>query len=142
MDEANEKFFTLLYGVLNLETRELRYVCAGHPPPYRTAGEIAPEELEGEGLPIGIVEDATFDEYSVILKPGDRLFLFSDGVAEAMNANDDLFDAERIVSSLSKGRTSTLEDSIQTLMSDVDTWISGSGATDDISVLALEIPHS
>ena len=91
-DRATEQFFTLVYGVLDVRTREFRFICAGHPPPIHTrAGSDALSVLNGPaGVPIGVAE-ADYVEQSVCLQPGDRLYCYSDGVSEAMDAQDQPF---------------------------------------------------
>ena len=75
-DSTTEQFFTLLYGVLNLRTREFRFVCAGHPSPIHLPRDSAePRMLTGPGaLPIGLAEE-TYEEQVVALQPGDRLYV-------------------------------------------------------------------
>lgn len=78
-----ENYFTLLYADVDLISGEVSMVQAGHPHPaiQRADGRI---EFPGQGgLPIGLVEDAVYESFSVFLRPGDRLLLLSDGLTEA-----------------------------------------------------------
>src|SRR5262249_46610426 len=89
----NEQYFTLLYGILNLDTPELRYVCAGHPGPIHLPFKGSARVVESSGFPVGIFEEATFEELRIPLGPGDRLYLDSDGLPDAMDAEGAPFGA-------------------------------------------------
>jgi len=139
-DAASEQFFTLVYGVLNVRTREWRYVTAGHPAPIHLAREAAtPVQLTGGGgLPIGVGEGG-FQEDVVTLRPGDRLYLYSDGVPEAMNTVGVQFGTERMMADLAVTRGDTLAKSVESVWHAVKTWCNGAGLHDDVSLLSLEI---
>ena len=70
MEEQGDLYFTLLYGILNIETREFRYVSAGHDPPVHLPQGEAPRVLPAEGFSIGWMEDVEFDEELVAAQPG------------------------------------------------------------------------
>ena len=77
-----EHYFTLLYAELDMSSGECRFVQAGHPPPLvlRARGGF---DFVGEGgLPVGLLEDATYEEEAVQLEPGDRMLIYSDGLTE------------------------------------------------------------
>ena len=106
-----EQFFTLVYGVLNCRTGEFRYVCAGHPGPAFAPRVGPPHLLQGSGLPIGVGE-GNYKEYTLRLEPGDRLYLYSDGLTEAMNADRHRFGNSRLLAALSRLRDASLDDSL------------------------------
>ena len=83
-DTATEQFATMVYGILDSTTGEFRYVSAGHPGPVHLPAGAEPVILESRGTPIGLADDA-YEERSVRLSAGDRLYLYSDGVPEAMD---------------------------------------------------------
>ena len=72
------------------------------------------------------------------LKPGDRLYLYSDGILEAMNSEDELFGPERLVEALEGRRTLTLQGSVEGLVECGRQWSGEAGFADDVSILALE----
>ncbi len=83
---ATESYFTLLYADIDLISGRAVMVQAGHPYPaiQRACGRI---EFPGQGgLPVGLIEAAEYQDFTVELRPGDRLLLASDGITEAMNA--------------------------------------------------------
>src|SRR5207249_11447151 len=90
------KFVTFFFAALDPATLRLEYVNAGHPAPLllRAGGTI--EQLTAGGVILGVDEGAHFDSGVVDLAPGDVLALFTDGVTEAMNADDHLYGEERV----------------------------------------------
>lgn len=93
---GSSEFFTLVYGILDTATREFTYVSAGHPPILLQRADGGPEMLEGGGLPIGMApENEDYYQESVQLARGDRLMLYSDGLGDAVNADDQLFGSNR-----------------------------------------------
>lgn len=136
--ENSEQYFTLMYGVLDVRSRELSYVSAGHPGPvYLRAGRPA-EDLSGRGFPIGWIPDAEFQEQRLALAPGDRLFVYSDGINEAQNASREQFGRERIVQTVQQTRSVALDESLSRLVWQASEW-SGGPFDDDVSALAFEI---
>jgi len=138
-DPGAAQYFTLLYGVLNTETGEFRYVAAGHPGPICVPVDAAPFILDAPtGLPIGMLE-STYQEASVRLKPGDRLYIYSDGVTESMNEEGELFGKERLLSLFDQCRTAPLESSLSSAVRGVEGWGCRTCLKDDVSILALEM---
>lgn len=82
MENHNNMFFTLWYGVFDIETRQLTYACAGHPPAIVYEGDRIPILLHDRALAIGGMEDTVYRNQEHYLKPKSTLYLFSDGVFE------------------------------------------------------------
>ncbi|HEX2100215.1 MAG TPA: SpoIIE family protein phosphatase, partial [Candidatus Synoicihabitans sp.] len=97
-------FIALFYGVLDLDTRVLRYCRAGHEPPLlmRSSGEA--EALPGSGLAVGLDEGPLFDEmleeHETTVHPGDLLALYTDGITEAVNPQGEEFGRDRLAAAL------------------------------------------
>ena len=100
-DPATEQFATLVYGVLDAATGEFRYVSAGHPGPVHLPAGAEPVLLQSHGFPIGLAAD-DYEERSVCLGSGDRLYLYSDGVPEAMDPAGRPFGSVRFLKALTK----------------------------------------
>lgn len=84
LEEMNtDSYFTMIYGELNYVTGHLRMVQAGHPHPVLQRADGAITHLGRGGMPIGVFENALFDEIDLTLGPGDRLLITSDGITEA-----------------------------------------------------------
>lgn len=139
MEEQNDLYFTMAYGVLDLETREFRYVIAGHDPLVHIPTGGAPQFVEGNGMAIGWVDDMEYDEHVLKLQPGDRLFLYSDGVPEAMNQDLDELTMKQMLEVMELGQSQTLGDSVSLLLNSVERWCAQNGPKDDVSILGLEI---
>jgi sigma-B regulation protein RsbU (phosphoserine phosphatase) len=137
-DEETEQFFTMIYGILDLNNLEFRYVSAGHPGLFHVSPGARPTLVYSPGLPIGL-GDGGYEEQCVSVRPGDRLYLYSDGVVEATNPSGQLFGNERLIDALERGGTSPLQETLSALMGAVEEWSSGSPQADDISLLAVEI---
>jgi PAS domain S-box-containing protein len=133
------QYFTILYGVLNLKTREFRFVSGGHWGPIHVPKEGGARLLHSPGFPIGVFEDTTYEEQVVQLAPGDRLFIYSDGIPEAMDQEGAQFDYQRIAESLQASRTEPIENCLGRLIMTMDEWTKGMPQDDDISLLAFEV---
>ncbi|MAT15057.1 MAG: hypothetical protein CMJ46_07280 [Planctomyces sp.] len=137
-DPATEQLSTLIYGILNAATGEFRYVSAGHPGPVHLPYHADPVILESEGFPIGLT-DEVYEERSVCLRPGDRLYLYSDGVPEAMNPAGDQFGNARLLEAIAHGRSEPLQKSVATLLEETVRWHGTGRPHDDLSILAVEV---
>jgi sigma-B regulation protein RsbU (phosphoserine phosphatase) len=142
-DPETSQYFTLVYGILNLATKEFRYVCAGHPGPLLFSAGQHPKTLENTGPPVGLLPLPLFtsqcDEAIVQLGSGDRLFLYTDGIVEASNLEEEQFGVERITETLNKASKESIDHAITLLLEEVQTWSSDVGLDDDVSILALEV---
>jgi phosphoserine phosphatase RsbU/P len=114
----------------------LRYVSAGHPPVLHTAANSEPTFLRVAGYPIGCVEAAEYEEQDLLLRPGDRLFLYSDGLTEAISPTGEQFGTARLQRAIEAGKGEPLEACTQRLVGEVLQW-TGDDPQDDLSVLAL-----
>ena len=139
MDEKNQYYFTLLYGLL--ETREglFRYASAGHPGPVRVRPSEPPRMYTQPAIPIGMMDFSTYEEAVIDLRTGDRLYLYSDGVTEETNPDDEPFGDERMLHVLDESRGLTLDESVQSLVESVLSWHGATQLSDDLSVLAVEV---
>ena len=141
-NDRTADFVTLVYGVLDLRTRELRYVSAGHPAPALIGPGVRARLLEESPPCIGFIEGASFREHAVTLAPGDRIYLYSDGIIEARDASRSQFGAERLLGALAESVNVPLDRSIRDLIDRVRGWTDGGRLADDVSVLAMEVPAS
>jgi PAS domain S-box-containing protein len=134
----NEQYFTLLYGILNLDSSDFRYVCGGHPGPIHLSAEGQARVVESSGFPVGIFEDAAFDELRLTLAPGDRLYLYSDGLPDAMSPDGAAFGRRRLLDAIEAGAGEGLGASVARLRAEVEAWCGEAGPGDDLSILAVE----
>ncbi len=143
MDPANGQYFTLLYGVLDLTTREFSYIQAGHPGPVLREGATGRSAvLEGSGLPVGFLEDANYLEWRRSLAVNDRLYLYSDGVPEAFSPSGEQFGEARFLEAIEASASAPLKESLALIEKRLGDWCGTAGFRDDVSLLALEISES
>ena len=129
------RFVTLMYGTLEPDGR-LTYCNAGHNPPL-VIGKSGVRKLETGGPIVGLFEDATFEEETVSLSPGDWLVVFSDGVSEALSADGEEFGEERIVATAQRNLNLAPPEFLQSIFADVRAFTKGAPQSDDITALVL-----
>lgn len=137
-DSATEQFATIVYGILTTATGEFRYVSAGHPGPVHQPFDADPTILESQGFPIGVADDA-YEERSVILGPGDRLYFYTDGVSEATDAAGNEFGDAGLLEAISRRRSDPLQEGVDGLLGEIARWHGPERHQDDISILAVEV---
>jgi phosphoserine phosphatase RsbU/P len=140
-DAATEQYFTILYGILDIRGGVFRFVSAGHPGAIHVARDHGPVVARVCSFPIGfptLLGDHRYQEQSLHLQTGDRLYLYSDGVPEAHNPNRELFSMNRLLKLLDQSRGLALEDSSRKVIEELQLWCGTSGFKDDISLLAVE----
>jgi len=140
LDQKTGQYFTMVYGLLNTTTHQLRFISAGHPNLLHVPFEGASRTVEASGYPIGVAPPGpeNYDEYRVQIAPGDRLFIHSDGVNEAMTPGGEMFETSQILKLLSDARALPLDQCLGLLSSRVDEWTGHGERKDDQTVLAIE----
>jgi sigma-B regulation protein RsbU (phosphoserine phosphatase) len=128
------RFATLLYGVL-CEGR-VTYASAGHNPPL-PVGHHDVRRLDRGGLILGAFPNASFDEETVPLAPGDVLVLFSDGITEALDPTGSEFGEERLLECVRAHRESPPTILLQTVLASVREFIGSDEQSDDLTALIL-----
>lgn len=136
--ERFEKFFTISYLLLNRRTGALRYSNGGHPPPILLRRDGSRELLDEGGSLIGMGGIVPFTEGQTFLHPGDRLFLYSDGITEYPAPDGELFGEARFQRLLEEGRTLPLEAACAKVVSVLDEFGGGLPLHDDLSLLSIE----
>jgi PAS domain S-box-containing protein len=139
MDTTAPQYFTILYGILDVKTREFRFVSAGHPAPAHGPNGEPVRLLQTAGFPIGIVPEGNFTEQTVKLSPGDRLYLFTDGLTESPNREEEEFGADRLAQALEQTRHLPLRENMQATVEAANRWRQGAPSNDDLSLLGVEL---
>lgn len=132
------QYFTLFYAVLNTRTLLLRYTSAGHPGPAYVPAAGKPELRKHRGFPVGWVPDVQYETHELQLQSGDRVYLYSDGVIEAPNAQREQFGPARLAACLEEVRAEPLRDSLDALVGAARSW-GGETFVDDVSALAISV---
>ena len=137
-DAAVGQFATLLYAVYDAATGAMRYASAGHPGPVHLPRGADPVVLESRGFPIGLAA-APYEERSIRLHTGDRLYVYSDGIPEAMNPACERFGDDRLMGAVLRARSMPLEEGLLELLEEVSQWTGSEKPQDDVSIVALEV---
>jgi len=137
-DADEDKYFTMLYGIINSADMTLRWVRAGHPRPM-LMNSRGVELLENDNPPIGLLENIEYSEGLVQLNHGDQIFIYSDGLADAENNREEQFGIHRMINALSHGHGLETEDNVKRLVGALKEFRKETEQNDNISLLALGI---
>ena len=129
------RFATLFYAEWNPAELKLRYINAGHNAPILLTAE-GTERLRADCPPLGIFEENQIQERQVILRPGDTLVLFSDGLTEAGEARDDEFGESRLEAVVAEARGKPLEQIQERVLAALRAW-AGDELEDDVTLLLV-----
>jgi len=138
--DANSEglFITAFEGVLDLVTGEFVYVNAGHEMPFIYEGErFEPKKTKAAFVLAGF-EDFKYKCGSIMIKPGDRIFQYTDGVTEATDAHNQLYGMERLEVILNKCKDMNAEDLVHEVKKDIDKFVGEAPQFDDITMLCLD----
>lgn len=137
--EGNDEnlFVTVFLAILNIHTGELRFTNAGHNYPYLIKKDKSLMILKQKHGPIvAAIEGLVYKEDLIALDKFDTLFLYTDGVTEAMNEDEELYGEKRLENFLSAHDAKDIKTSVDILMRDISTYENGTDQTDDITVLS------
>jgi len=125
-------------GILYPVSGRFDYANAGHNAPFLVHADGGVEELPSiGGIVVGVMPDFDYEERSVVLAPGDTLFLYTDGISEAMNRKGDTFDEERLEHVLAEGPEEPIGTVIDNVTNALDAFVGDAPQSDDITCLAL-----
>ena len=139
MDNPSLLFVTLFLGIFNIKDGTLEYCNGGHNPPYiiRASGEIEALEMTG-GIALGVMEDFSFQSKRVVLNKGDAIFIYSDGVTEAMNSRHELFSEERLEGELGRLKGLPVGDIVAGVMEKIREFSQDEPQADDITMMIIQ----
>ena len=132
-----EKFATLFYGVIDCGTHRISYSNAGHNYPLLLKAGGKPSRLELGGLILGCFEDYAYSEDTVLLDPGDVLLIYSDGITESINADEDEFGEGKLIDILWKNSAGTAAQLIDQIVGAVRAHVGESSQRDDMTLLVI-----
>ncbi len=139
MDFKARLYFCLLYGVFDTETRKFRFVSAGTPGPIRYRDGEGAKVFDVPATPIGLFLESEYEDTTLELQPGDRVYLHSDGVNEARNAAGEDLGRPRMCATLEKTAGGSLELSIDAWISQAVAWRGSENLADDVALVAMEV---
>lgn len=138
-DNETLMFVTVYLLVLDVKTGELQYANGGHPAPLVSAGPAGFVPLEGPtGTILGAFESDAFRTTSRVLRPGETVFLYTDGVTEAMDASDRLFSEARLIEGLAGATALDAEALVHRARGAVKAFVRENPPSDDITMVALK----
>jgi phosphoserine phosphatase RsbU/P len=130
-------FVTVFYGILNITTGEIEYVNAGHNPPFIMSGNTIRKLEMTDGIILGCMEDFEFESKKIALKPGEQVFLYTDGVTEAFNEDFEEFGEERLLTFMKDHHSDNVEKIVTDSVEAVTLYSGGIPQSDDITLLVI-----
>jgi sigma-B regulation protein RsbU (phosphoserine phosphatase) len=133
----SNRLITLFYAELDTARGALRYVNAGHNPPFLLPAGEPPARLAATAMALGITLDTTFPSMTLDVGPGDRLLLYTDGVTEASNPRDEEYGEARLEAHLVAHREEPGRQLIDGVVADVLRYCGTARPRDDITLMCL-----
>jgi|GEM_PF-739092 len=131
-------FVTLFFAVLEIDSGKLIYANAGHNLPLFIRNNDVSFFEKTKGKPLGLRAERAFEEGIINLEPNDIIFLYTDGVTEAMNAKKEFFSDEFLVEVLEKYESTSSEDITKSILQEVDKFSTGCPRFDDVTILTFK----
>ena len=135
-------FVTVFMGMLDIKTGEFTFVNGGHNPPvvYHKATGSYEYIKVNKNFVLGGMEDINFKQQSIKLDKGDIIFMYTDGVTEALNPTNELYGEERLINCLNRSdKNLSVEELLAFVRADVNNHVNGADQSDDITMVALKI---
>ena len=132
-------YFTMIYGVIHVPTGQVKMTHAGHPPTFWVRSEADDVQmLADSGMPVGMVPDMTWNTREFQLQEGDRLFMYSDGMTECENPEQEQFGEERLQTLLHDARQQPMTEMIGQVWEKLCQWRGRDSFDDDMTCLVME----
>jgi phosphoserine phosphatase RsbU/P len=155
----SSKYATFFYGLYNDGERLLTYVNAGHNPPMlfrrqsscenenpstalspqRTREAVEVLRLEASGTVIGLLPNASYQQASVNLRPGDVLLIYTDGISEAMNSRDEEFGEDRLQELVGANLHLEAANLQQLILAEIERFVAGAPQHDDMTLVVAKV---
>ncbi len=137
----SDMFITFFMICIDPVKKHLRYVNAGHNPPFFIKKNGDEKLLTKGGLLFGVVENADYEEGEIPLQSGDMILMYTDGVSEAMDSNDEEFGEKQIASFVAKNKGLPLDELLALIEKEVSIFHGSSFYSDDFTLLAAKITN-
>jgi phosphoserine phosphatase RsbU/P len=136
-ESISSMFVTVFYGILNIAEGEIEYVNAGHNPPYLLSSSGVTKVGTKHGIALGVLEKTHFTPESFKIRPGEKLFLYTDGITEAFNREEVAYGTERLENLLQRHLDSPIEKIVSASFEEAVAYVDGAPQSDDITLLAI-----
>ncbi len=141
-DNSSKMFVTVWLGILDLTTGVMRCTNAGHEYPFIRSADGAFHMLKDKhGLVVGALSKTKYTDYELKLEPGDAVFVYTDGVSEANDPNEELYGTKRLESALNRASDGSPKEILEQVKADVESFVSGAKQFDDLTMLCVEFKH-
>jgi sigma-B regulation protein RsbU (phosphoserine phosphatase) len=140
--KAKGMFVALLYAVLNIKEKSIGMCSAGQTQPILLSAETGEAELidtEGDAFPLGIIDDADYQETQLQLDSGDLLIFYTDGVVEAMNKKEKMYGFERFIEVIKKNRGLDADKFLEKLIEDINSFVGKAEQHDDLTIVVIKV---
>lgn len=139
LDTHTKLFATVFYGILDPTTGTLIYCNAGHNPPYllSTQNRGSVQALRRTGIPLGVFENTTWEQGSVQIASGDALVLYTDGIPEAQNPQEEFFGEKRLLEITQNALGRSAQDMQDALLAGVHRFMNDTPQLDDITLMIM-----
>jgi sigma-B regulation protein RsbU (phosphoserine phosphatase) len=138
-DGRSSMFVTVFYGVLDPAGMRFTYVNAGHNPPMLVREEGVQELCESRGIALGVVPDVSIAATTLDLRHGDILVLYTDGVTEAFNDQNEAFGEERLKEFLRANRARPAQAVLEGLVAEIRAFTGTAPQSDDITLVVVNV---
>lgn len=137
-----DMFITSWIGILDLTTGMMQCANAGHEyPMLMRKGESFRLFKDKHTLALGVLDMTVFKEYTLQMNPGDKLFVYTDGIVEAINHSEDQFGNERLLNALNAGRNLPMNEMLPFVRQQMDLFVNGADQFDDVTMLGFHLQH-
>jgi sigma-B regulation protein RsbU (phosphoserine phosphatase) len=141
-DVKTGMFVALLYAVLNAQDRSLILCSAGQTQPVHIAAQndrATLIETEGDTFPLGILDDADYEETRIQLEAGDKVVFYTDGIVEAMNEEEEMFGFDRLLEMVQSSKSNTADDLLNEIVNKVKDFTGSAPQHDDLTVIVVSV---
>ena len=133
-----DMFVTVWMGIVDLKTGVVNCVNAGHEyPAIRRRGGDYKLLRDRHGLPLGAMEGIEFHEYEIKLEPGDCIYVYTDGVPDALNSEKEQYGTKRMLNALNMNKDCSMEELLPAVKRDLDEFAGGEQQFDDVTMLGF-----
>jgi sigma-B regulation protein RsbU (phosphoserine phosphatase) len=138
-DNKSSMFVTVFLGIINVKTGELVYTNAGHNPPYIRRSDGSLQKIDAfHGPVIGAMPGLSYQQDNDLLGPGDVILLYTDGVTEAFNEEEELYSEARLEALLPSATLDSAENIVVGTIAEVNQFTGEAEQSDDITLLAVQ----
>ena len=138
-DGRSSMFVTVFYGVLDPAVMQFSYVNAGHNPPLLVREDRVQELCKSRGIALGVVPDVPIAATTIDLRHGDILILYTDGVTEAFNGQNEAFGEERLKDFVLANRAKPAAAVLESLVAEIRRFAGGAAQSDDITLVVVRV---